>query len=116
MAEAVFNSRSSKSFEEMLAEELPFKIAVLDSDTARQNPHVFQTGKAEYGAAVDTWLAHELISPAAEVCVRAMDLSWLTAVKVVCEANVHINQQKIKGRATVPDVVVSLWKVIPFIV
>ena len=30
-----------------------------------------------YGPAVDTWLSHSIVSPTADICVKAMDFVWL---------------------------------------
>lgn len=111
---------SSPSFEQSLQIDLPFLIPILDPETSVLHNQRFQIAKAEYGPAVDSWLAYDLLPPTtsypfASFSNRIMDVNWWNVIKsVLPSAAIHINSHYsdcVDGmlhKLQLPDVVVSL--------
>mmetsp|Transcript_23650 Transcript_23650/g.32466 ORF Transcript_23650/g.32466 Transcript_23650/m.32466 type:complete len:676 (+) Transcript_23650:95-2122(+) len=91
---------SPLSFEQALQIDLPFLLPILDPETAVLQNQRFQLAKAEYGPAVDSWLAYDslpptMLYPSSSSSHRIMDIIWWNVMKTVLpSANVHINHNQ----------------------
>lgn len=117
---------SSLSFEQSLQIDLPFLLPVLDPETAVLHNQRFQLAKAEYGPAVDSWLAYDILPPttsypsSSSSSNREMNIHWWNVIKAVLpSANIHINNNcsnysdshyvdGMLSELQLPDMVVSL--------
>jgi hypothetical protein len=91
-------------FTDLLPQPLSFKIPVVIPNTVTQFPEIFQYGVAEYGASMDAWLDHSLLSLTSEQAVVILDGMWQNVVQKIARVVVYLDEHDASsGKKLRPD-------------
>lgn len=92
---------SSKSFRDVLAQPLPFKIPISTSDYVNADPNLFEMGRSvEYLMSVDTFLDHQLLSFSSEQAVVVLDGMWQIVLKKIADVTIYFDQHDPSSQAS----------------
>ncbi|CAK5238356.1 unnamed protein product, partial [Aphanomyces euteiches] len=101
------NSLPGMEFMEAMKQPVGFKIPILNSQYVSMWPDTFTQGQAEYGASIDAFLDHAIVS-SSELGVVSIDSQWLNLFLTLCQCVIYQDESHESSSRQVsrPDAVI----------
>ena len=100
-------------FFDLIRQPLPFKICIVKPSYVSMYPTLFECGNAEYGANIDCWLDHSLMSFTSEQAVVILDGCWQTVLKNIADLNVFLDEHDASSQKRFrPDFTAMFYKIL----
>ena len=101
------NSLPGMEFMEAMKQPVGFKIPILNSQYVSMWPDSFTQGQAEYGASIDAFLDHAIVS-SSELGVVSIDSQWLNLFLTLCQCVIYQDEshESSSRQGSRPDAVI----------